>query len=93
MLGDCHALSEAEQTLFLSYLPLVRSIAAEVLRSRRGLDYDDLVHDGCLGLIQAICRYDPARGPFSAWFGGSENGRRPFSSSHSKGMAPFPKER
>ncbi len=53
----------------LIWLPLVRAIAAEVLRSQpgRGLEFDDLVQDGCVGLLRALERFDPKRGPFEPY--------------------------
>jgi RNA polymerase sigma-B factor len=43
------------------HVPLVRAVAR---RYARGVEpYDDLVQAGCLGLIAAVDRWDPARGP------------------------------
>lgn len=50
----------ARERLVVAYLPLVRSLAA---RYRYGLAMDDLVQEGCIGLLEAIDRYDPERGP------------------------------
>jgi RNA polymerase sigma factor for flagellar operon FliA len=46
-----------------SYLPLVRKIARRIKRLVPGLDLDDLVGDGSVGLIRAIDTFDPQRGP------------------------------
>jgi RNA polymerase sigma factor (sigma-70 family) len=50
----------ARDRLVTEYLPLVRSLASRY-RSY-GLSFDDLVQEGCLGLLEAIDRYDAARG-------------------------------
>jgi len=42
------------------FLPLARSLAARYVR--RGEPYDDVFQVACIGLVQAIDRYDPARG-------------------------------
>lgn len=46
-----------------SYLPLVRKIARRIKRLVSGLDVDDLIGDGSVGLIRAIDTFDPQRGP------------------------------
>ncbi len=48
-----------------TYLPLVRALARRF--AWRGEPLDDLIQAGCIGLIQAVDRYDPARGPFEAY--------------------------
>ena len=48
------------------HLGLVRSIAARYLGY--GLEFDDLVQEGSIGLLDAIDRYDPSRGiPFDLY--------------------------
>jgi RNA polymerase sigma factor for flagellar operon FliA len=42
--------------------PLVRRIARRVARMVAGADVDDLVGDGCVGLIRAVDTFDPSRG-------------------------------
>lgn len=42
--------------------PLVRPVARRVARLARTSDLDDLIGDGCIGLIRAVDSYDPARG-------------------------------
>lgn len=48
----------AEGVLISRYLGMVRRFAA----GRRGaLDFDDLVQEGCIGLLDAIAGFDPSR--------------------------------
>lgn len=44
-------------------LPLVKRIARRLRRLVHSLDVDDLIGDGCVGLIRAVDGYDPLRGP------------------------------
>jgi RNA polymerase sigma factor FliA len=44
-------------------LPLVRRLARRLRRLVRSLDVDDLVGDGCIGLLRAVDSFDPMRGP------------------------------
>jgi RNA polymerase sigma factor FliA len=44
-------------------LPLVRKAARRLKRVVPSLDIDDLVGDGCVGLIRAVDSFDPLRGP------------------------------
>ncbi len=44
-------------------LPLVRTIARRVQRMVPSADLDDLIGDGCVGLMRAIDAFDPSRGP------------------------------
>jgi RNA polymerase sigma-B factor len=46
-------------------LPLVRALALRF--ARRGEPLDDLVQAGCIGLIHAVDRHDPALGTFEAY--------------------------
>jgi RNA polymerase sigma-B factor len=48
-----------------SHLPLVRAQALRFVR--RGEPLEDLIQVGCVGLIHAVDRYDPRRGPFEAY--------------------------
>ncbi|MBV8170359.1 MAG: sigma-70 family RNA polymerase sigma factor [Candidatus Eremiobacteraeota bacterium] len=52
-------------------LPLVRRVAMTVRRRLpQHFSYDDLIGDGCLGLLRAIDRYDPSFGvSFESWAG------------------------
>jgi RNA polymerase sigma factor (sigma-70 family) len=53
--------SEREATI-RGLLPLVRTIARRIARLVPGSELDDLIGDGCVGLIRAVDAYDPARG-------------------------------
>ncbi len=56
----------ARRRLLAAHLPLVRSVAARY--ASLGLPFDDLVQEGCVGLLEAIDRWDRARGvPFEAF--------------------------
>jgi RNA polymerase sigma factor for flagellar operon FliA len=46
-----------------SFLPLVKKIARRVKRVLPGVDLDDLIGDGNVGLVRAVDTYDPQRGP------------------------------
>jgi RNA polymerase sigma-B factor len=48
-----------------AHLPLVRTLALRF--ARRGEPLDDLVQAGCIGLIHAVDRHDPALGTFEAY--------------------------
>jgi RNA polymerase sigma-B factor len=50
----------ARNHLIEAHLPLVRTLAARF--ARRGEPLDDLIQVGCVGLINAVDRYDPGRG-------------------------------
>jgi RNA polymerase sigma factor for flagellar operon FliA len=43
-------------------LPLVRRIARRVHRLVAGAELDDLIGDGCVGLVRAVDAFDPERG-------------------------------
>lgn len=43
--------------------PLVRNIARRVRRMVHGSDMDDLIGEGCVGLIRAVDSFDGTRGP------------------------------
>ena len=43
-------------------LPHVRTIARRIERMVPGSDLDDLIGDGCIGLIRAVDAFDPQRG-------------------------------
>ena len=51
------------ETVIRSYFPLVRGIARRIARMVPGSDLDDLIGDGCVGLIRAVDSFDPQRGP------------------------------
>jgi RNA polymerase sigma factor FliA len=46
-----------------AFLPMVRRAARRLKRLVPSLDVDDLIGDGCIGLIRAIDSFDPLRGP------------------------------
>jgi RNA polymerase sigma factor (sigma-70 family) len=56
----------AQDRLVRGHLPLIRLLARRYQGS--GLPFDDLVQEGALGLLEAIDRYDPARGSDFASF-------------------------
>ncbi len=49
---------EAIRALF----PVVRSVARRVVSVVPAADFDDLIGDGCVGLIRAVDTFDPERG-------------------------------
>ena len=64
------AVGQTKEAMIESNLGLVHS-AAQAYRGR-GVPYDDLVQEGTIGLMQAIQRFDPARGvkfsTYAAWW-------------------------
>lgn len=60
-------MTSAQQQLIVEYLPLVRAIARQVQRRYYGLELDELVQDGSMGLIEAVLRFDPERGAFEPY--------------------------
>ena len=57
-------IDETERELAVrSLLPVVRRAARRLKRLVPTLDLDDLVGDGCIGLIRAVDSFDPLRGP------------------------------
>ena len=57
---------EEREATIRELLPLVRKIARRVSRFVP-CDYEDLVGDGCVGLVRAVDNYDAARGPLTAY--------------------------
>jgi RNA polymerase sigma factor for flagellar operon FliA len=55
--------SEDRDLAIRRLLPLVRRIARRIARLVPGSDLDDLVGDGCVGLIRAVDAFDPTLGP------------------------------
>lgn len=54
---------ERRNRLIVNYLPMVKQIAQKMKdKLPNDVEYDDLVHVGVFGLIDAIEKYDPARG-------------------------------
>ncbi|HEV3155663.1 MAG TPA: sigma-70 family RNA polymerase sigma factor [Candidatus Baltobacteraceae bacterium] len=56
-------ITQDRESLIRDCFPLVKKIARRVSRIVPGSDIDDLVGEGCLGLIRAIDTFDPSRGP------------------------------
>src|SRR4051812_31601405 len=56
--GDAAARDE----LIRRNIPLVLKLAVEHYRKRHGLDLDDLIQDGMIGLMRAVEMFDPERG-------------------------------
>src|SRR5215203_3308195 len=63
--GPQHRCGPARHRLIEAHLPLVRALALRF--ARRGEPLEDLIQVGCIGLIHAVDRYDPRRGPFEAY--------------------------
>lgn len=58
--------SDSRQTLIVVHLPLVERLAKRF--ARRGVEFDELVQAGAIGLILAVDRFDARRGaPFVAY--------------------------
>ncbi len=55
-------MSDARETRIRALLPIVKSIARRIHRLVPSCELDDLVGDGCVGLIRAVDKFDPARG-------------------------------
>ena len=50
------------ETMIVSYAPLVKHIAGRMaMRIPASITFDELISAGCLGLIDAIDKYDPSR--------------------------------
>lgn len=56
----------ARESRIRELLPLVKRIARRISKIVP-CDYDDLVGDGCVGLIRAVDNYDPSRGPLDTY--------------------------
>ena len=56
-----------EEDMITRHEPLIRHLAARFLG--RGVECDDLVQEGLLGLVIAVRTYDPSRGTLSSWIG------------------------
>jgi len=54
---------QARDATIRMYFPLVRKIAHRVHRVVPTSELDDLIGDGCIGLIRAVDAFDPQRGP------------------------------
>lgn len=61
-------MTDDKESLIIKYLPLVKSIVARMDSSNSGLDQDDLVSIGVIGLMDAIEKYDKDKNvPFEAY--------------------------
>jgi RNA polymerase sigma-B factor len=65
---DPHAGTGSRARVIEEHLSLVEAIARR--HARRGEPLDDLVQAGCIGLIKAVDRFDPGRGPALSAFAG-----------------------
>ncbi|MDQ6941479.1 MAG: sigma-70 family RNA polymerase sigma factor [Candidatus Eremiobacteraeota bacterium] len=55
-------MSDQREERIRALLPIVRYIARRIHRMVPSSEFDDLVGDGCVGLIRAVDRFDPTRG-------------------------------
>jgi RNA polymerase sigma factor (sigma-70 family) len=55
-------MSEEREDAIRRLVPLVRRIARRIVRLVPGADLDDLIGDGCVGLIRAVDGFDPKLG-------------------------------
>ncbi len=55
-------MSDAREAAIRRLLPMVRRIAHRVARLVPGSDVDDLIGDGCIGLLRAVDAYDATLG-------------------------------
>jgi RNA polymerase sigma factor for flagellar operon FliA len=56
------AAADAREERVRALFPIVRAAARRVGRLVAAADVDDLIGDGCVGLIRAVDTFDPARG-------------------------------
>jgi RNA polymerase sigma factor for flagellar operon FliA len=56
-------MTEGREDAIRRLLPLVRRIARRIVRLVPGADFDDLIGDGCIGIIRAVDAFDPELGP------------------------------
>lgn len=54
---------DAREEKIRSFFPLVRRIARRIRNLVPGSNMDDLIGEGCVGLIRAVDSFDPRRGP------------------------------
>jgi RNA polymerase sigma factor for flagellar operon FliA len=55
-------MSEEREERIRALLPIVKYIARRIHRMVPSSELDDLIGDGCVGLIRAVDRFDPSRG-------------------------------
>jgi len=58
----------AREAAIREHLPIVRRLAKRIHRLVPSMAYEDLVGDGCVGLIRAVDGFDPQRGPSLAHY-------------------------
>lgn len=87
--GDSKALSR----ILLDFTPLLRHIAGRLVEPSRP-DYDDLLQEGYMALINALPRYEETRGKFSSFlFSCARNGMISFLRTSRKEVPlPLPEE-
>ncbi|HEV8020074.1 MAG TPA: sigma-70 family RNA polymerase sigma factor [Candidatus Lustribacter sp.] len=56
-------MNEDREEAIRRLVPLVRRIARRIVRLVPGADLDDLIGDGCVGVIRAVDAFDPTLGP------------------------------
>jgi RNA polymerase sigma factor for flagellar operon FliA len=69
--------ADARERLFALYYPFARALAGRQFRARNAgdIEHADVVQLACTGLLEAMDRYDPARGvPFRAFAARRVNG-------------------
>ncbi len=54
---------ESREDAIRRLLPMVRAIARRIRSIVAGSDLDDLIGDGCVGIIRAVDSFDPTLGP------------------------------
>jgi RNA polymerase sigma factor (sigma-70 family) len=54
--------AEERERRVQALLPMVRRVARRVYRMVSGAELDDLIGDGCVGLVRAVDLFDPSRG-------------------------------
>lgn len=63
--------ADAVGVLLLTFRPLIGSVA-RFYRQPSGIDRTELMQQGCVGLLEALHRYDPGRGtpfwPYAGWW-------------------------
>jgi RNA polymerase sigma factor for flagellar operon FliA len=62
MTAACDTGADEREACVRALLPMVRAIARRVHRMVPVSDLDDLIGDGCVGLIRAVDAFDPRRG-------------------------------
>jgi len=61
---SCHAEAvEGREETIRRLFPLVKKIARRIHRMVPGSELDDLVGEGCIGLVRAVDSFDASRGP------------------------------